>query len=303
MRRRLFVGSIGQASAAIETNVEFSQTAGTYYAEQVSVTKQQPKFLFNSFNIPQILTNFGLVGRSIVEGVGKVGVALYQAKYNDSVLASGSVHRRLRFPKSYVMMRRMSVSHQQDASIDMEGMGIFDGTNYPIIPQINQALPSLPLSGGRWTLGKIVIGNGSNSVPINCKTQLDIDFTVGAVSFGCDSDPWDSHLSLNTLQPRITITGFDVDVFQEAANKIGLLGIANTHAQSTIYLRKRNSGQSGFVADATAEHVKITMDGLTVVNNAHSGTGNQAANASVEVYCKFDGVNAPMIFTPNSAIT
>lgn len=298
----LLVGSIGQANANIETNVDFSQTAGTFYSEQVSVTKQQAKFSFNSFNLPQIFGGFGLLGRSVTGGVSKVGVALYQALYNDSVISAGATHRRLRWHKSYTMMRRMSVSHQQDASIDMEGYALYDGLNNPVIPDTNVALPALPASAGRWTLGKIVVGDAVNSVEINCKTQLDMDFGVGAQSFGCDSEPWDSRMSLNSIQPRVSITGYDVDLFQEAVNKIGLLGLNADHANTSIYLRKRNTGQSGFVADNVAEHILITMDGLVLINNAHSGQGNANATASLEIYGKFDGTNAPIIFTPNSQI-
>lgn len=293
------ISSIPEASNVNDNTVQSDSVAGTYYPEQISTVGQRQMFRYSSFDLPKVIDAFGLIGRMVVSGSGKIGAALYQAKYNDAAIASGSAHRRLIFNKSYNMIRTISVSHQQDARVSCESMALYDGTNNPLAFGETVALPALPTSSGRWTIGAITIG----SVAIPCNVQLDIDFGITTESFGCDSDIWDTHLNLDDIRPRISITSLDPSIFK-AASGVPLVGLAGTHANTTIYLRKRTtSGLASFVADATAEHIKITADGVLHVSEGMNATGNQKGQARLEMTCRFDGTNAPLVFDTSSAIT
>lgn len=294
----VIISSLLDASAPIDQEVQSDSVAGTYYPEQISTVSQKPMFRFTTLDLPKVITAFGLIGRDVVSGSGKVGVAMYQAKYNNAAISAGSTHRRLVFNKSYNMIRTLTVSHRQDARASCESMSIYDGTNAPVVIGTNVALPTLPASSGRWTIGSVSVGG----VAISCNVQLDIDFGVSAEMFGCDSDIWDTHLNLSDIKPKISITSLDPTGFSAAG--VPLIGLAGTHANTTIYLRKRvTTGLASFVADATAEHIKITADGVLHVVEAMSASGNQQGQMRLEMTCRYDGTNAPLVFDVASVIT
>jgi hypothetical protein len=295
----VIISSIPEASQVNDITVQSDSVAGTYYPEQISTVAQKQMFRYSSFDIPKVIDAFGLIGRDVISGSGKIGVAQYQAKYNNATISAGSTHRRLIFSKSYNMIRTISVSHRQDARAQCESMAIYDGTNNPMTFGENVALPTLPASSGRWTLAAISIGG----VAIPCNVQLDIDFGITVESFGCDSDVWDTHLNLDDIKPKISITSLDPSIFKTSAG-VPLIGLAGTHANTEIYLRKRvTSGLASFVADVTAEHVKITADGVLHVVEGMNASGNQKGQTRLEMTCRFDGTNAPLVFDTSSAIT
>lgn len=294
----VIVGSLVNASLPIDQEVQANATGGRYYPEQISVVSQKPRMSFTSYDIPKLVTAFGLIGRKLTEASGtKPGIALYQAKYNDNALVSGSNHRRLRFPLSYNHISKISCSHRQDATAEAMSIALADGTNNPVVIEASQALPTLPATSGRWTLGAITIG----AYLLTCNVQLDIDFGITVEQFGCNSDIWDNHLNLDSIQPKISITALDVEGF--AAAGVPLVGLVGTHANTAIYLRKRAARGASFVANGTAEHIKITASGILLMTEAHNGQANQKAQSQLQMHCDYDGTNAPIVLDTASAIS
>jgi hypothetical protein len=294
----VIIGSLINVSAPIDQEVQTTATAGRSYPEQVTIASQKPRLSFGSYDLPKVVTAFGLVGRRITGGSGKVGIAQHQAKYNDSALASGSVHRRLRYDETYAHVRRISASHRQDAQIEAEVAVLYDGTNLPIIPEDTQALPTLPTSAGRWTIGKVTVG----SVLLSCNIQVDIDFGISLDVYGCDSDIFDTHLNVNQIAPKITITSLTPEGFATSGG-VPLAGLIGAHADTKIYLRKRLARGAGFVADATAEHISVTASGILLVNDAFNAQANQRGQMSLMLECDYDGTNAPIVLNTATAIT
>ena len=292
----VIIGSIVNESAPIDQEVVSAATGGRSYPEQISVVSQKPRFTFGTHDLPKVIDAFGLTGRRVTDGVSKPGIALYQAKYNDSALASGSVHRRLRFCESYNMIRRLTCSHRQDATAECESIALWDGTNNPVVIEGSQALPTLPASSGRWTLGAVTIGG----IDLTCNIQVDIDFGISLDVFGCNSDIWDTHLNVNEIKPMISITALTPDAFADAG--VPLIGLVGAHADTVIYLRKRLARQAGFVVDATEEHISITASGILLCNDAHNAQANQRAQATFQLHCDYDGTNAPLVFDTTAAI-
>ena len=284
------LGSLSQVATPIESDVQYSETSGTYYPEHVSVAAVMPKFSASSFDIKKCIDYFGVVGKMIEEDTGKVGTAIYQAYYNDAAISAGATHRRLRMAKAFVKLGTVSVGHRSDAQVSLEGTGLYDETNAPVLIEASQSLPTLPASSGRWTIASVSIGG----IAVNCNLSLDIDFGISETAFGCDSNTFDTMLNLSSVQPKVTFTSLDIEGFADA--KVPLLGLAGTHANTIIKLRKRAHGTAGFVADGTAEHITLTADGVLLATEAHSASGNQQAQASFEMHCKWDGTNAPFIF-------
>lgn len=291
------VGSITQTSLPIDNEVLKDQTGGRVYPEQITIASQKPRMTFNTFDLPKIIDGLGLIGRLLQDGSGKPGLALYQAKYNNGSVATGSVHRRLRFARSHARINRISVSHRQDAQAECEAVALWDGTNDPVQIEATQALPTLPSSPGRWTIGGLTVGG----IAIGCKTQVDIDFGIQVDAFSCDSSVWDDHFHINQIAPMITVTSLDPTNFASAA--VLLKGLIGTQANSTLYLKKRTASQASFVADATTEHIKITFAGVILPTDAHNASANQKAQSTFRIETAWDGTNAPLVFTTASAIS
>ena len=57
------------------------------------------------------------------------------------------------------------------------------------------------------------------------------------------------------------------------------------------------------VADATAEHIKITTAGMAVLRQPMDASGNRAAEGEIELRAHYDGTNLPLAITTASAIT
>lgn len=292
----VIVGSLLNASAPIENEVQSNATAGRYYPEQISVVSQKPRFTYGTYDLPKVIDALGLVGDLVQDGVSKPGIALYRAKYEDGVLASGSVHRRLRFARSFNLIRKLSVGHRQDATVDCESIAIWDGTNAILQVEATQALPTLPASPGRWTLHSATIGGET----IASNIQVEIDFGINVESFGSDSDQYDTELHVGEIKPVITITSIDPANF--ASDNVVLTGLAGTHANTNIVLRKRAARGATFTADATAEHISITASGILLATDPHNASNNQRAQATFRMDCDFDGTNAPLVFDTAYAI-
>lgn len=294
----VIIGSLVNVTAPIDQEVQATATAGRAYPEQITIASQKPRLTFGSLDLPKVVTAFGLIGRRITGGTGKVGIAQYQAQYSDSALTSGSVHRRLRYDESYAYIRRITASHRQDAVAESEVAILYDGTNLPVIPEDTQALPTLPASAGRWTIGKVTVG----SILLSCNIQVDIDFGISLDVFGCDSDLYDTHLNVNQIAPKITITSLTPSGFVTSSG-VPLAGLVGTHANTKIYLRKRSARGASFVADATAEHISITASGVLLINDAFNAQANQRGQMSLQMECDWDGSNAPIVLDTATAIT
>lgn len=290
------IGSITQTGLPIDQEVLKDQTGGRFYPEQLTIASQKPRMTFNSFDLPKVIDAFGLTGRLLQDAAGKPGLALVQQKHLNGSVASGSVHRRLRFPRSHARINRLSVSHRQDAQVECEGVALWDGTNNPVMIEGTQALPTLPSSSGRWTIASVTV----EDVVIECNIQLDIDFGVQVDVFGCDSDIFDTHFHINQIAPMINITSLDPENFANA--KARLIGLVGTQANSQIVLRKRTPSQASFVADATAEHIAINFAGVILPNDVHSASANQKAQSTFRIETVWDGTNAPLVFDTTYAI-
>ncbi len=59
---------------------------------------------------------------------------------------------------------------------------------------------------------------------------------------------------------------------------------------------------SAYVPDATAQHIKLTVDGLAYVEDAFDASGNENATCSLVVPLRYDGTNSPITTNLATAI-
>lgn len=294
------VGGITALDAASQTELSGEASSGELYPRIQAVRGQAPRATFSTLAINAALDAFagavlGLFAAPITT-TGSKTLSLYLAKHTEGGgRESGSVHRKYLVNKGILYPRQLTCQHQGDATLDYEALCIYDGTNAPIVPSL-ASLPSTPTSDAlRFSLGPVKIGN----VTLSAYRSLTIDFGVEARAEGAESAVWPTHSSVVRIAPRLTIAGIDPTWFA-ASGAVALDGLAATHANTLIYLRKRLAGGT-FVTNVTAEHISITACGIAYPEKLFEVTdGPAGVTLSMPLY--YDGTNLPLIVDTTAAI-
>jgi len=290
-------GIKGQVIEA-ETEVRNDTSSGEVYPTHLAMVSQKIMATFRTTSIAVALDNIGLTGL-LIAGASQDGVNLYAYKHAEGgTRASGSNHRKYTVKEGIIVPQRITCEHQADATIEYRLLSTYDGTNDPIVVADSSAVPTNGADLARFTIGGCTI----ESVAISHIISWEIDFGVVIETEGADSDKWDTHVSIRELKPVLRLRGRDAEWLKSTAIPLG--GKAATHANTTLFLRKRSTTASGFVADATSEHVSFTAAGLahiTTIFDAES-EGNPPAEFALEMPLYFDGTNAPLVIDTTAAI-
>lgn len=285
----------GPMNAQILTELTGANNMPTHIAFQ----SIEPVFEFESFAIPTLLTNFGQTGRSIASDA-YTGLVFNFAKIDDcGQIASGSVHRTLTIGKGCALPTRLTCDNRGDARMTVQVYALSDdGATAPIAIADNAALPTIAIADLRWTLGPIDIGG----VTFSDYSGFDVDFGNTATLEGVESNVYATHFAERREGPMLTIRGIDPVWF--SSSNIPVAGLAAAHADTIVYLKKRAQTAAHFVADGTAEHVKLTFYGLANIEDAWSVSAPRIGEVVAKLTAAKDGTgNAPIGVTAQSAIT
>ncbi len=289
-----FIGGITEQGAPTATEVSADALSGEAYARVLAVIKQDPKLTFTTKHLAEALVAASVTGVAIAAGST---VIFYAQKWlKGGMRTPGSSHLTYTLTEGLLVPRSLSVQHQQDATLGYEALITWDGSNDPIVLAATAAVPAASTAKELFSLGGITLG----SIAIPAAQSLEIDFGITAEQYGADSDVWPTLAAISEIKPTLTLKGLDATLVKSAG--IPLLGKVATHADTTIYLRKRAAGGT-FVADATAEHIKLTAAGLVTVENVFEASGNSPGTVDLKMTCEFDGTNAPITVDAASAIT
>lgn len=285
-------GIIG-GTVRLNSQVRAEATDGALYARHVAMHAQAPDADFQTVDLVTALGNIALAGLDLASLA--TGLNLYAYKHAKGAgRTAGANHREYQFKDGIVVPTRLTCEHQGDAVLTYQVFATYDGTNDPVVVTDSHAVPSAG-AAARFSLGPISIG----SVTIAQVRSVEIDFGNNVSVEGADSDVWPTHASIETTMPKITIRGINVE-YLKAAN-IPIQGKAATHANSSLIFRKRSITAGGYVAAGTAEHLKITADGLAVVDQAFSGQQSGAAETDLMLTAIYDGTNAPLVITAGAS--
>ncbi len=288
-RQNLVLGNEVRAEAA----------SGEIYARFAALYAQKQSPGFSTLAVADALGLCGLLGVNLPSLTGPpAGLILYAQKHAlGAARASGSVHRSYAFTNGILAPRRLEIPHRGNASLDYECVAISpDGTNAPLTLTDDVALPPIDADVKRHTLGPVTLGG----IAMTGFRQVSVDLGTDLVGESADSDLWDTFASIREQNTTITLRGINTQWLK--TTNIPITGLACTHANTKIYLRKRALG-STFVAPATAEHIKLTAAGMAVVEDAFNADGSAAAECSIVLTCYYDGTNAPLIALLDQAIT
>lgn len=293
------LSGITRETISLNSEVRGEPTSGEVFPRYLSLTKQNPTGMFASQHIASALTLLGSIGLDIADLSG--GLILYAAAHErGSTRKTGANHRSYTINDGLVIPTRLTCDYQGDAELEVQVLVTYDGTNNPVVITDSVALPTVT-DNERYSLGPISVGGVD--LPQLRRVELDFGLRAQAIGAGGGSAPadvWPTFASISQGQPTLTCRGIDVEWFKAANVPIG--GLAVTHATTAIYFRKRLR-HSTFVADATEEHVLITADGMAVIDDAISASGDAEAESSVIIPLDYDGTNAPLVIDTTAAIT
>ena len=290
--------NIGNSSTFSNLN-----THGEVRNRFVGLTGAVPSASFSTLSVAAALTITGALpyDMSTDADEGIAAVAMYGVlKTQGGGRTLASVNKSYTMANGIMVPTTLQVDHQGDAELSYALFPISsDGIIEPIISAEAATVPAAAETVERFTLGSVSIGG----VTLTQVRSLSIDFGITVNQIGADSDIFPSFAYDDSRMPSLTLSGIDLDWFKAAA-AIDLQGLAGTIVNTIIYLRKRSGTISGgFVADATAEHIKIQSAGITTIESAMDASGDSDGTCGIRLSPFFDGTNETLLIAPASAIT
>lgn len=277
-----------------EWDIRASRTGGDVYPRHVAAYSHAPRPTFRTVCLQDALDVIGLTGLVLANG----GVNLFAQKFSEGALAaSGSAHRKYNITEGLCYPVRLTCEHRGDAEIEYAILPTYDGSNDPIVETDTSALPTAPTDNERFTLGQVTIG----AIAIAQITRLEVDFGVVAQAQSTDSDIYDTHCMIRAIEPKIRLVGSNIEWLKSTA--VPRTGLVFTHANTKLYLRKRSTGATAFVANNTAEHISLAAAGLAVITNPFDDQGDDPAQVNLDLTVAYDGTNAPIVISTATAIT
>lgn len=213
----------------------------------------EPVVTFKTHDISTILT-----ACSLTAGLATIASNLiqFQKRADGGVFASGSAHVVLTNKKGFLVPKRLTVSADKPAELELEYWCLYDGstTGTPATPvppltiATAQALTSTPAFNGQYYLGPIY-ANGSQMPSVK---DWDIDFGLEYKTITLDGDQWPQVGSIISRKPKLSASFTDV----AQANTVGSVFNAATPGTLAFYLRKGVAGGTRS-ADSSSNAIKI----------------------------------------------
>lgn len=267
------------------------------FPNHLSLMEQTIGIQLDVFSVESTLDLIGVNGLCI-EGDTNPGARFNLAKFDPcGDMSAGDVHRGLLFPHGQLVPTRLQIDHRGDARLSLEMYPIVQGGNALIATTDALALPTITIDSARWTLGKMTVGG----IELTDYTQLDINFGAIVEPRGVESNPFNTSIEILRSEPEIMIRGIKPEWFAAASIPFGGLGL--THANTTIFLRKRDPDGIGFVADGTANHLSFSMHGVALVEQISGSTEDRFSETGLMLYGREDtGGNNPLTYAGGVAI-
>lgn len=301
------LGGIISQNIFTDTEVRQEATSGGVYALWQSLYAGAPGARMQTYSLKRALDAIGTTGLAIAATTG-TGVTMYAYKKQEGgTRASGSVHTSYNVKEGMVVPRSISVDHQGDARLNYDVIATYDGTNAPMVASNTAAVPTGILDDQRYSIGAVQLGTGAGDKIVLTQIQsIEFDFGLNVVANSFDSDIYPTIVTIDSIErPVIRIVTSDLSRFA-GTNGIPLEGKDIDSSHTVIFLRKRaRLTSSGYVADATTEHIKIVPLVGCAYHTDLGNHGSSSANgtATIEIPMISDGTNAPWTWTMGAAIS
>lgn len=282
------IGSITSQDVDPGLQVSSEATAGSSAPSFAEINEANTA---GKFDTTAIATAWALIGNKglCLSGGATPGFGIFLLKQTDcGALAAGSVHDKRVIPNCLVVPRTLSAQHGSLATLSVEVIAIYDGTNEPLIPLTGQAAPTgLPVQVG-FHLGDVEIAG----VTLTKKTSLELDFGLEVNRINTDGESNALSLDITKHQPKLTVNCQDVSKFGDGAGQLARTGKLGTHANSSFILRQRLNATDSFMTGTS--HIKATMGGLAQVGPT-TASSNSIASMTVMQTAIDDGTNDMLV--------
>lgn len=267
---------------------------GNVDPEYAAVMSGSPRFGFSTTGLVDALGVVG-IGGAIIDADGSYPglVTFFQKMLEGGERAPGSVHLQMLAKEGILLPRTLQAAQEGVASLSLDAVLTYDGTNLPILVSNTEALVGSPSISELFTLGPVKI----NGTLLESVQSSAVEFGLQERLQAGDGDVWPTWAGVHSRNPRLRIRTTDA----EALSTLGLTGAAISSSVQ-VWFRKMDEGVGGRVADVTAEHVLFTIsEGRAVVREV-AATQDQPAMSEVEVVLR-KGAGAIMTVSTGSAIS
>jgi hypothetical protein len=260
-----------------------------------AVGAQRPKIAFTSSKIASILATIGIGGIDIESDGDDAGAEFWLQKIAEGgTRASGNNHMKLTMNKGMIFVRQISATNDRMATVSMEALATYDGSNAPFVVATSQALSGSVGSSEGYVCGPVVI----NGTTLEAVQEITIDFGIQETFVSGDGEVYPTFAAIMSRRPIITVRTLDV----ESLSTFGLSGVAQGATDSVVYLRKVSEGGTR-VADGTGEHISFTVDEGRIAVQTIPASDGEPAMAEVKITPTYDGSNAIIAISTTATIS
>ncbi len=264
---------------------------GSVYNTFVAVARQAPRASFSTTALKTALDKVPTTGLKI--NSDNIVEMFLQAADEGGTRKTGANHTKMAINEGLLVPRTLNAPDGSPATLSLEAVATFDGTNDPVTITTGQSLVGSPSVSEIWTCGPVSI-NGSALTSVQ---SIDIDFGLMEMVLGSDGLVWPTYASIAKIQPIITITCLDAN----AINTFGLTGTAQGATDSLLFLTHCSEGGMR-VANATATHIRFTIDEGRISVRSVGGSDGEPLQSVVQITPTYDGTNAPIVMNTAVAI-
>jgi len=260
------IGGVTNRSATYNVDVTKLGQDGLTEPRIVFANSASPVISVATHQIATALTTLTDYGR-LISGDNETHV-FFRKKSPGAGNLAGSVNIKGVMTHAHVVPQSLSANQGGVATLNFDILALDDGAAaQPIVWSASNALAGDAGSTEAFTVGKLDLLGTDYELQ-----SIDWDFGLGTSSLSSDGGifPKTSHYNTNT--PSFRFTSYDMSLL----TVIGNSGTAQVTTDSVIYLRKKAAG-AGNVADATEEHISITVaSGMWVIDSHAASQGGES---------------------------
>lgn len=236
-----------------------------------AVGEFKPKATLTSPDVGGVLAVTGLFGLVCT------GCTVYFAKFDGPAHASGSVHASFVLNDPTVLVESINPSHNKCAMVSLSALATYDGSNEPVVTSYAAALPAAESMDEMYTLGWTVI----DSVVYEA---LSWEYRAN------NSEDQEGH-SGNYRPTNADLLKRDPE-FSVTSNNVGSLAWCGESITSGEFYLRKIPADGTRTADATEEHIKLSISAALTGGDVFSGQWGQRAENRVSIRPIKSGVNA-----------
>lgn len=214
---------------------------------------QAQSIRFRSTDIKAVLDLIGINGQKFQAGHTYTSFSFYFRKRSSGgIYASTGNEFILSASTGLAIPVSVRAAHGQVAEIEVEVFPVSDGTNPPLVADVNQSMPAFAFGPTQlWTCGPAIV----NNTLVEGVQELTVDFDIRHEYVQGDGFPWPTQVSIKQRQPMMRFTTFHLDAVDD--DVIAVIGQPRS-GNTRLFLRKKTEGGAN-VADGTAQHIRFDV--------------------------------------------